>query len=133
MKDPEEKRDIEFDIVSALRGTADVLRNTWNNEEGETPYIEYCWRHEHPEHGDIPMRWPYRETPSDSTAYPTGIDVLVADAQIMAFIPLNEGQFMDDIAHAIVDGGMLMRKAADRILELEARLKTTRQKEGLHP
>lgn len=40
---------------------------------------------------------------------------------------------MDDVAQAIVDGGMLMRKAADRILELEARLNATKREElALH-
>lgn len=104
------------DLVKRLRDAADTLRNTWNNEEGETPVVEHLWRYEDPERGDVAMKWYHDlEPPGELTAYEAGIDVCVADACVLAHIPLNEGQFMTDVAEVISGGGLLLRDAADAI------------------
>ena len=113
---------VSADLLERLRRHAAVLRNTFDEtDEGEMPVIQYLWRYEDPERGDVAMKWYHDyETPEEPTAYEAGIDLAVGADCLFVHIPLNEGQFMDDVAEAIAEGGALMREAANEIERLRA-------------
>lgn len=106
------------DLTKRLRDCADELRNTWNNESGETPELVYLWEVDtegDPYDSDIVHTYTPDRPPNTCAA---GIDLRVASDIDMAHIPPYEGEQMVSTAHAIVDAGVLLRVAADTIDEM---------------